>query len=366
VVLVILLIIIYINNLASGDGGGGNDLIQIWKVILITLFSLGIFLIFLYGFCMFRNSMNKLKLTNIELYCYQTEIAYHHRNPKEILKNYIARMDEDEGSFEGQENDNNILGKNYDSEAQTNMSLLGRKKKIKDDILGSHANNHDFHGKMQLSLSKILDQESMTEKKLDLHLKSLQPPTINNNQSDNNNANGINKIPSARSNPSMIKSSNSSKANIPKSSAPINQKYVVKEEKNSNKMDPFAEHNNSMNKVEELSSIRPKFMMPYQKSETLSSINIFQNRNYTESSNNIKDLKEVKSDGALDNIKNEVESANKKNRTVTKEDPTHVIEKDLSYESIILDFDNVPIQNGAATFGDHNRSLSLTMHDVNL
>ena len=151
IILAIILIMIYINSVGSYDN---NAIISTWKIILIILFAICIALIILYGGCMLKTSLNRLKLKDFELYCYQTEIAYHNRNSKEIFKKYIEGIEEENYSIDMDDHENNLMIA-HDSEIQTNMSLLSKnKKKQKNKQISS-----DYLEKNQIVLSKILDAE---------------------------------------------------------------------------------------------------------------------------------------------------------------------------------------------------------------
>lgn len=83
-VIIILIFILFINGYKSQ-----NSLIVVWKGVLFVLFGIILVLSLFYAACSIKLTLKKLRRSEIEIYCNQTEIGYHSQNPKEILKDYF-------------------------------------------------------------------------------------------------------------------------------------------------------------------------------------------------------------------------------------------------------------------------------------
>lgn len=120
---------------------------------------------------MLVNNMRELNAYDIEVYCNQTEIAYHRPNSKEVLKGYLERIaaaaeDPDE-SIEIE-----VKGNKYDTDAATNISLLARKRKLKEEI--DNAVGGGIDEERNQTVSRILGNESENyeeEKKMEVKPK---------------------------------------------------------------------------------------------------------------------------------------------------------------------------------------------------
>ena len=82
-VVIIILLILFVSSFNDE-----NSLVQVWKIILIVLFGIVLSLAVLYIAFVIRSTIRKLKRSDIEVYCNQTEIGFHARNAKDILKEY--------------------------------------------------------------------------------------------------------------------------------------------------------------------------------------------------------------------------------------------------------------------------------------
>ena len=127
--------------------------IIIWKVALVVIFATIVSLVLLYSILMLTNSLKDLNTYDIEVYCSQTEIAYHQPNSQEILKGYLERMAALEEA-EGENIEIEIKGHKTDTDAATNMSLLGKKKRLKEEI------HHVIEEERNQTLSRILANDS--------------------------------------------------------------------------------------------------------------------------------------------------------------------------------------------------------------
>lgn len=131
-----------------------NNSVSVWRVILVVLFLIVVVLIIIYALVMLLNSVHEINIYDIELYCNQTEIAYHRPNSRDVLKGYLERMapiEDDAGTSVEIE----IKSHKHDTDAATNISLLGKKKKLREEInnaLGDEERNQ--------TLSRILANDS--------------------------------------------------------------------------------------------------------------------------------------------------------------------------------------------------------------
>ena len=82
-VVIIALLILFVSSFDDD-----NSLVQVWRIILIVLFGIVLSLAVLYIIFVIRSTIRKLKRTDIEVYCNQTEVGYHPKNAKDILKEY--------------------------------------------------------------------------------------------------------------------------------------------------------------------------------------------------------------------------------------------------------------------------------------
>ena len=67
-----------------------------WKIALFALFGTAFGLMFVYILYVIRNGIRMIKFRNFEVFCNQTEIAYHNPNSKEILKEFIENIESPE------------------------------------------------------------------------------------------------------------------------------------------------------------------------------------------------------------------------------------------------------------------------------
>jgi hypothetical protein len=270
----------------------------------------------------------------------------------------------------------------YDSEAQTNMSLLGRKKK-QDEILMSRINGAigvPEKGQHPLNLSKILDQDTFPdEKRTQPNEEARRIPT--------SHANAPGEVMSRPADVNMKHKKQLSGGVIPQGPG---DRYILEQHRNElmtspqlGTADPFAEHNNSL---KELSSIRPKFMMAHQqKSDTVSSINIFPLKYANEAGREAKDSHRTVNNNTNVLPMSEVGSPGPSPIDVRqRQSPEPVqqaedVNKSLSYQSIMLEFENIQkspmeqlraIQQNQQPVSTQNNdkslSLSLTLPDNGL
>ncbi len=86
-IVITILLIIYVTSFDVDSG-----LVRSWKIGLIVLFSIVLSLLLIYIIFVVRLTVKKLRRSDIEIYCNQTEIALHTRNSKEILQDYFDNM----------------------------------------------------------------------------------------------------------------------------------------------------------------------------------------------------------------------------------------------------------------------------------
>jgi len=87
VIVVVILLIIYITSFDED-----SQVVRSWKTALIILFSLVLSLLVIYMILVVKRTVKKLQRSDIEVYCYQTEIRFHSKNPKKILKDYYDNI----------------------------------------------------------------------------------------------------------------------------------------------------------------------------------------------------------------------------------------------------------------------------------
>mgnify|MGYP006976760239 CR=1 FL=1 len=83
----VLLVVIYM--IFAGSFNNRTDLVGVWKAVLYVFFGISLGLSVIYVTCFVRNTIKRLRRSDIEIFCYQTEIGYHSQNPREILKEYF-------------------------------------------------------------------------------------------------------------------------------------------------------------------------------------------------------------------------------------------------------------------------------------
>jgi len=86
-IVITILLIIYVTSF-----DGDNGVVRSWKIGLIVLFSIVLSLLVIYIIFVVRLTVKKLRRSDIEIYCNQTEIAFHVRNSKDILQDYFDNM----------------------------------------------------------------------------------------------------------------------------------------------------------------------------------------------------------------------------------------------------------------------------------
>ena len=88
--------------------GDLNDLQNNWRIFLYSLEAILYLLTLVYMFLTFRLFCKRLGMKDIEVFCYQTEIARHGKDSRRILTDFLEKMQINQYEVSDFENPKNL------------------------------------------------------------------------------------------------------------------------------------------------------------------------------------------------------------------------------------------------------------------